>query len=93
MEKQLIEADLTFTGKSFESGIQIEIEGDKILRVGKGIGASPTMPLKGRALLPGFVNAHSHAFQRFCEAAEKPSRKAPAPSGPGAKPCTSWSKA
>jgi formimidoylglutamate deiminase len=64
MESTLLEADLTFTGKSFEEGIQVETQGDRILRVGRGLG-EPSRRLKNRALLPGFVNAHSHAFQRF----------------------------
>lgn len=65
MKEQILEADLTFTGRAFESGIQIHIEGDKIRRVGRGLSASPTLRLHERALLPGFVNSHSHAFQRF----------------------------
>lgn len=65
MKEQILEADLTFTGQTFEAGIQIHVEGDKIRRVGRGLSPSPTLRLQGRALLPGFVNSHSHAFQRF----------------------------
>lgn len=65
MKEQILEADLTFTGQAFEAGIQIHVEGDKIRRVGRGLSPSPTLRLHGRALLPGFVNSHSHAFQRF----------------------------
>lgn len=63
MSRHLLEADLTFNGRTFEPGIQLEIEGDRILRVGKGLGEAKR--LERRALLPGFVNAHSHAFQRY----------------------------
>lgn len=63
--KELIEADLTYLGRAFERGVQVEIEDGRIVRVGRGLGAAPTRRLQRRALLPGFVNAHSHAFQRF----------------------------
>ena len=59
----IIEADLTWTGKSFESGVQVEIGGGAILRVG-ALGLSPTRRFAGCALLPGMINGHSHAFQR-----------------------------
>jgi len=61
---RLIEADLTWTGSRFEPGLQIGITDDgRISSV-----AADRLPgaerLSGIALLPGFVNAHSHAFQR-----------------------------
>ena len=60
----VIEADLTWTGNRFESGIQIAVgEGGRIAEVGS-LGKNPDQRLTGRALLPGFVIAHSHAFQR-----------------------------
>ncbi|GMU81022.1 MAG: formimidoylglutamate deiminase [Planctomycetota bacterium] len=59
----IIEADLTYVDGRFQRGLQVEIDGDRIARVGP-LGATPTQRLVGRALLPGFVNAHSHAFQR-----------------------------
>lgn len=58
------EADLTWTGSAFERGVQVEVDGDgRIGAVGRGLHSTPT-PLTDRAMLPGFVNAHSHAFQR-----------------------------
>ncbi|MEK7380019.1 MAG: formimidoylglutamate deiminase [Gemmatimonadota bacterium] len=61
---EIIEADLTWTGRGFESEIQVELGGDgRIGRVG-ALGRTPTRRLSRPALLPGFVNAHSHAFQR-----------------------------
>src|SRR5947199_3700500 len=59
-----IEADLTWTGARFESGIQISIgEDGRIAEVG-ALGRTADERLAGRALLPGLVTAHSHAFQR-----------------------------
>ncbi len=60
----VLEADLTWTGEAFEPGLQIRIgEDGRIAAVGR-LGLSPTLRLADRALLPGFVSAHSHAFQR-----------------------------
>jgi len=66
-----IEADFTWTGNKFESGVQIEVDDSngKILNVNvpdkfANQDASNFLKLKG-FLLPGFVNAHSHAFQRL----------------------------
>lgn len=62
--EQIIEADLTWTGEAFESGVRICVDGaGRIERVGID-DREPTVRLTGQALLPGFVNAHSHAFQR-----------------------------
>ena len=59
-----IEADLTWTGARFESGVQIAVgEDGRIAEVG-ALGSNPDLRLTGRALLPGLVSAHSHAFQR-----------------------------
>jgi formimidoylglutamate deiminase len=59
-----VEADLTWTGESFQRNIQIEIGADgRISEVG-ALGRIPTTHLGETALLPGMVNAHSHAFQR-----------------------------
>lgn len=60
----VIEADLTWTGERFEPGIRVAIgEDGRIMRVGR-LKREPTRVLSDQALLPGFVNAHSHAFQR-----------------------------
>lgn len=60
----IVQADWTWTGERFEREVQLEIGSDgRWSRVG-ALGLPPTHRLTGRALLPGFVNAHSHAFQR-----------------------------
>ncbi len=62
--RQIIEADLTWTGMQFEPGVQVEVDDTgRITRVGT-LHTKATTRLTGQALLPGFVNAHSHAFQR-----------------------------
>jgi formimidoylglutamate deiminase len=61
---EVIEAELTWTGQRFETGISVVVgEDGRIARVGH-LKREPTRVLEGQALLPGFVNAHSHAFQR-----------------------------
>jgi formimidoylglutamate deiminase len=61
---RVYEADLTWTGSRFESGIQIATgEDGRIAEVG-ALGRAADRRLTGRALLPGMVSAHSHAFQR-----------------------------
>jgi len=62
-----LEADLTWTGRSFEPRVRLGIgEDGRITSVGTVEGPEPgkLRRLPGRALLPGFVNVHSHAFQR-----------------------------
>jgi formimidoylglutamate deiminase len=60
----VLEAELTWTGASFEGGTQVAIGADgRIEAVGR-LGRAGAERLPGIALLPGFVNAHSHAFQR-----------------------------
>jgi formiminoglutamate deiminase len=61
---RLLEADLTWTGTRFQSGVQILIDdGGRIGSVATA--AKPGAErLGGIAFLPGLVNTHSHAFQR-----------------------------
>ncbi len=62
--QQVIEADWTWTGERFESGVQVLVDEDgRIGRVGR-LDERPSKRLRDRALMPGFVDAHSHAFQR-----------------------------
>lgn len=57
----VLEADWTWTGERFETGIQVRIEEGRIAEVGK---LGDSQRLENRALLPGMISAHSHAFQR-----------------------------
>lgn len=59
-----LQAELTWTGSGFEHDVQIAVDpGGRIEAVGS-LGRSGAERLDRIALLPGFVNAHSHAFQR-----------------------------
>lgn len=60
----LIEADLTWLDGRFQSGIKLSVDDTgRIVDVGD-VPGPVTVRLVNRAILPGFVNAHSHAFQR-----------------------------
>jgi formimidoylglutamate deiminase len=59
--------DLIFTGEQFESGLALVCNPsgriERLARVNE-LKDEKTIRLTNRALLPGMVNAHSHAFQR-----------------------------
>ncbi len=60
----MVEADYTWIDDAFRPGIQIAIDGNgRIAQVGDDSG-QPATRLTGQAILPGFINSHSHAFQR-----------------------------
>jgi formimidoylglutamate deiminase len=61
---RVLEADLTWRRGRFESGLQVEVLPDgRFGEIGPAL-SKDAERLRGEALLPGFVNAHSHAFQR-----------------------------
>ena len=60
----ILEADLTWTGERFEPGVRVAVGPDGRITAVGALREPPSERLRGRALLPGFVNAHSHAFQR-----------------------------
>ena len=61
--RQVIQPELTWTGTSFEPARQIVIDPDGTIAAVEAVSAQATA-WPGRAVLPGMVNAHSHAFQR-----------------------------
>ncbi len=61
---EVIEADWTWTGHRFESGIRVRVSASGTVEESGALAVEPSARLKGKALLPGFVSAHSHAFQR-----------------------------
>ena len=57
--------DLVYIDGQFQSDRAVECDSDgKITRIVESKDAINAVRLQGRALLPGMVNAHSHAFQR-----------------------------
>lgn len=61
---ETLEADWTWTGERFESGVQVRVGADGRIAAVGALGETAARRLTGRALLPGMVSAHSHAFQR-----------------------------
>ncbi|HEX6062634.1 MAG TPA: hypothetical protein VFZ04_00370, partial [Longimicrobiales bacterium] len=62
---RVLEADLTYVNGVFQRGIGVEVDDatGTIARVGPADGlGGERFRLRDRALLPGFVNAHSHSF-------------------------------
>jgi formimidoylglutamate deiminase len=59
--------DLLYRHGSFHAGLAVEIKDGRITRVAPAAELKESNPtrLKDVALMPGFVNAHSHAFQRL----------------------------
>lgn len=62
--EQIVRADWTWVGGSLVRDVAVAIGGDgRIVDVRPAAGPA-TLRLAGKALVPGFVSAHSHAFQR-----------------------------
>ncbi|HEU4492885.1 MAG TPA: formimidoylglutamate deiminase [Rubrobacteraceae bacterium] len=53
--------DLLLDARGARSNVAVTVEGGRVVEVGPATGGER---LPGRAFAPGFVNAHSHAFQR-----------------------------
>lgn len=53
--------DLLLDARGVRTGVGVTFESGRVVEVGPATGGER---LPGRALAPGFVNAHSHAFQR-----------------------------
>jgi formimidoylglutamate deiminase len=64
MSAPVIEAELTWTGDGFAAGVQVAVGDDGRIAAVGALGLRGTHRLTGTALLPGFVDTHSHAFQR-----------------------------
>jgi formimidoylglutamate deiminase len=67
MSRLLIQADLTWLDGGFVPGVTVAVGvSGKVETVGPGShsGSGAFRRMEGMALLPGFVDAHSHAFQR-----------------------------
>ena len=63
MSGSAIQAGLTWIDGEFVEGVKVDVGDDgRIAAVEHGSTAAVTHPRT--ALLPGFINAHSHAFQR-----------------------------
>lgn len=57
--------DLIYTGDRFQANTAVVCDqAGQILRLTPANDAEDTIPLNNRAILPGLINAHSHAFQR-----------------------------
>jgi formimidoylglutamate deiminase len=61
--RYVLEADLTWTGSRFESGVRIAVDETGRIEAVGALDRAPTLRLPRRALVPGLVDAHSHAFQ------------------------------
>src|SRR5262245_15895219 len=57
--------DLVYVDGRFESDRAVVCNKGRIVEIVAGEKASNAVRLKRRALLPGLINAHSHAFQRI----------------------------
>src|SRR5881296_2154654 len=61
---QIIHADLTLVDDAFVPDLAVAIDTDGTIERVESASGKATLRLSGQALLPGMINAHSHAFQR-----------------------------
>jgi formimidoylglutamate deiminase len=59
--------DLLYRDNAFHAGLALEVDEatGRIVRITDSVQGDDTVALPRRALVPGFINAHSHAFQRL----------------------------
>jgi formimidoylglutamate deiminase len=79
---RVLEADLTYINGAFQSEIGVEVDeaSGNITRIGPSKDfRGERVRLRDRALMPGFVNVHSHSFQRLIRGRTqwRPLRSAP----------------
>ncbi|HEY3243609.1 MAG TPA: formimidoylglutamate deiminase [Phycisphaerae bacterium] len=60
----IIQADLTLVDDAFVPDLAVAIAADGTIERVESASGTATLRLSGQALLPGMINAHSHAFQR-----------------------------
>lgn len=63
-EIQVLQAELTWIDSAFQRDIQVQVGIDGRISAVGPLALAPTQQLSRVAILPGLVNAHSHAFQR-----------------------------
>jgi formimidoylglutamate deiminase len=56
--------DVLLAGGALRTGVALSVEGGAVAAVGEPLPGSEIVRLPRRALLPGLVSAHGHAFQR-----------------------------
>lgn len=64
MSKQTWLPDLIYVHGRFQSARALVCDAGKVVQIASADQAENATRLRGRALLPGLINAHSHAFQR-----------------------------
>src|SRR5215831_16904642 len=65
---ELFKPDWLFWEERFRSDLVLEVSEQGSVSAGPASDSRPAVRLPGRALLPGLVNGHSHAFQRLIRA-------------------------
>ena len=76
-------------GDRVDAGVAIEVEGDRITAVTRGVASPPAGAVRlAGVTLPGLANAHSHAFHRALRGTTQSGPSGSKPSGPGASRCT-----
>jgi formimidoylglutamate deiminase len=65
----LFQPDLLFTGGRFQAGAGVFVDArgriERVTSNGEAVPGAEIIRFRGKALLPGFANVHSHAFQRL----------------------------